>query len=88
MPCSNDLFLVHNSHINMNHHAAIFSGTECVIEKVRAKHDGYNSGNRSPPCIKIHTSTEGHASVMIVMAGCATGGALAARAGPEAMAMG
>jgi len=40
---------------------AIFAGSECVIEKTRAKHDIYNS----------------------VYAGCFTGGALAARAGPQ-----
>ena len=45
---------------------AVFSGTECVIEKIRAKHDGYNS----------------------IMAGCATGAALASRSGPDAMVLG
>jgi mitochondrial import inner membrane translocase subunit TIM22 len=45
---------------------AIFAGSECVIEKARAKHDMYNS----------------------VYAGCFTGGALAARAGPQAMCAG
>lgn len=45
---------------------AVFAGSECVIEKMRAKHDMYNS----------------------VYAGCFTGGALAARAGPQAMCAG
>ena len=45
---------------------AVFAGSECVIEKARAKHDMYNS----------------------VYAGCFTGGALAARAGPQAMCAG
>lgn len=45
---------------------AMFAGSECVIEKVRAKHDIYNS----------------------VYAGCATGGALAHKAGPKAMCAG
>lgn len=43
---------------------AMFAGSECVIEKVRAKHDIYNS----------------------VYAGCATGGALAHKAGPKVRA--
>ncbi|RKP33285.1 mitochondrial inner membrane translocase subunit Tim17/Tim22/Tim23/peroxisomal protein PMP24 [Dimargaris cristalligena] len=46
--------------------AAIFSGTECVIESYRAKNDLYNS----------------------MTAGCITGGVLAARSGPKAVAVG
>ncbi|KAF2091063.1 mitochondrial import inner membrane translocase, subunit Tim17/22 [Saccharata proteae CBS 121410] len=45
---------------------AVFSGTECCIEGLRAKNDLYNG----------------------VAAGCITGGALAAKAGPQATAVG
>ncbi|KAL1302986.1 hypothetical protein AAFC00_003302 [Neodothiora populina] len=45
---------------------AIFAGTECCIEGLRAKNDLYNG----------------------VAAGCLTGGALAAKAGPQAAAFG
>ncbi|GJP56505.1 hypothetical protein CLOM_g15570 [Closterium sp. NIES-68] len=45
---------------------AIFSASECVAEKARARHDEVNT----------------------VIAGCVTGGALSARAGPQAACMG
>mmetsp|Transcript_29741 Transcript_29741/g.41072 ORF Transcript_29741/g.41072 Transcript_29741/m.41072 type:complete len:161 (+) Transcript_29741:160-642(+) len=45
---------------------AVYSTSECAIEKVRAKHDIYNAG----------------------LAGCFTGGVLAIKAGPQAMAVG
>eukprot|EP00899_Mesostigma_viride_P029179 jgi/Mesvir1/9446/Mv09843-RA.1 len=45
---------------------ALYSGSECVVEKVRAKHDVVNT----------------------LAAGCFTGGALAARAGPQAACLG
>ena len=45
---------------------ALFAGSECVIEKVRARHDIYNS----------------------LYAGCFAGGALAHKAGPQAMCIG
>ncbi|GAQ89760.1 mitochondrial import inner membrane translocase subunit [Klebsormidium nitens] len=45
---------------------AVFSGSECVIEKARAKHDMYNG----------------------MLAGCFTGGVLAAQAGPQAACIG
>ncbi|CAI5975188.1 unnamed protein product [Closterium sp. NIES-65] len=45
---------------------AIFSASECMAEKARARHDEVNT----------------------VIAGCVTGGALSARAGPQAACMG
>ena len=45
---------------------AVFSGTECCIEGLRAKNDLWNG----------------------VLGGCVTGGALAAKAGPQAMVVG
>ncbi len=45
---------------------AIFSGTECCIEGLRAKNDAYNG----------------------IASGCMTGGILAAKAGPQAAAVG
>ncbi|KAF6260681.1 mitochondrial protein translocase family, partial [Scenedesmus sp. NREL 46B-D3] len=44
----------------------LYSGTECLIEKYRAKHDNWNA----------------------TLAGCATGGLMAAPGGPKAMCFG
>ena len=74
---------------------ALFAGSECVIEKARAKHDMYNS-------IYAGTSFEwnplnGTVVVLLMLIsalksplvpGCFAGGALAHSAGPKGMCVG